>query len=81
MVPVSPNGGSKKQILRINGDDTAEPVPSTSHQPREEQNLREPSASDHVAWPAPFETLSSVSEEGASNQISFELAMKLQLKH
>ncbi|XP_077114477.1 erythroid differentiation-related factor 1 isoform X2 [Ranitomeya variabilis] len=59
---------SKFLYYSINGDDTAEPVPSTSHQPREEQNLRDPSASDHVAWPAPFETLSSVSEEGASNQ-------------
>ncbi|KAM3913232.1 erythroid differentiation-related factor 1 isoform 1-T1 [Leptodactylus fuscus] len=60
---------SKFLYYSINGDDTAEPVPSTSHQDREEQDLREPSTSDHVAWPAPFETLSSVPEEGgASNQ-------------
>ncbi|KAG9469815.1 hypothetical protein GDO78_019604 [Eleutherodactylus coqui] len=60
---------SKFLYYSINGDDAAEPVPSTSHQPAEEQDLREPSRSDHVAWPAPFETLSSVSEDGAaSNQ-------------
>ncbi|XP_075699216.1 erythroid differentiation-related factor 1 isoform X2 [Rhinoderma darwinii] len=60
---------SKFLYYSINGDDPAEPVPSTSHQPGDEQNLREPSGSDHVAWPAPFETLSSVSEDGGtSNQ-------------
>nr|KAG8537845.1 hypothetical protein GDO81_023709 [Engystomops pustulosus] len=60
---------SKFLYYSINGDDPAEPVPSTSHESQEDQNLREPSPSDHVAWPAPFETLSSVSEEsGASDQ-------------
>ncbi|XP_069836119.1 erythroid differentiation-related factor 1 isoform X2 [Dendropsophus ebraccatus] len=60
---------SKFLYYSINGDDTAEPVPSTSRQPQEEQDLREPSGSEHVAWPAPFETLSSVPEDGgASNQ-------------
>nr|DBA14983.1 TPA: hypothetical protein GDO54_004252 [Pyxicephalus adspersus] len=60
---------SKFLYYSINGDDTAEPVPSTPPEPREAQNLSESTESENVAWPAPFETLPSVSEDGgASNQ-------------
>ncbi|KAM4702818.1 erythroid differentiation-related factor 1 [Rhinophrynus dorsalis] len=60
---------SKFLYYSINGDDEPEPVPSTPTEPRESQNLDAPSGGEHVAWPAPFETLSSVSEDGgASNQ-------------
>ncbi|XP_075072073.1 erythroid differentiation-related factor 1 isoform X2 [Mixophyes fleayi] len=60
---------SKFLYYSINGDDAPEPVPSAPPQSSEDQNLGEPAGGDHVAWPAPFETLTSVSEEGgASNQ-------------
>ncbi|MEE6486359.1 hypothetical protein FKM82_014582 [Ascaphus truei] len=60
---------SKFLYYSINGDDAPEPVPSTPHGPRETQNLGAPTGAENVTWPAPFETLSSVSEDGgASNQ-------------
>ncbi|KAG8435487.1 hypothetical protein GDO86_013426 [Hymenochirus boettgeri] len=58
---------SKFLYYSINGDDAAEPVPSTPSEPREAQNLGEPTVEEHVAWPAPFETLSSVAEDGGSS--------------
>ncbi|XP_063818313.1 erythroid differentiation-related factor 1 [Pseudophryne corroboree] len=60
---------SKFLYYSINGDDTAESVPSAPPQPTAEHDLGESAAGEDVAWPAPFETLSSVPEEGgASNQ-------------
>ncbi|XP_063291146.1 erythroid differentiation-related factor 1 [Pelobates fuscus] len=60
---------SKFLYYSINGDDTAEPVPSPQNEPREEENLGTSTGAEHVAWPAPFESFSSVSEDGgASNQ-------------
>ncbi|KAM8924402.1 erythroid differentiation-related factor 1 [Pelodytes ibericus] len=60
---------SKFLYYSINGDDTAEPVPSTPNEPVEEENLGTATETEHVAWPAPCETLPSVSEDGgASNQ-------------
>ncbi|KAE8590324.1 hypothetical protein XENTR_v10018021 [Xenopus tropicalis] len=60
---------SKFLYYSINGDDAAEPVPTASNEPREAQDLGGQTSREHVAWPAPFETLPSVSEDGgASNQ-------------
>ncbi|KAM4636444.1 erythroid differentiation-related factor 1 [Discoglossus pictus] len=60
---------SKFLYYSINGDDAAEPIPSTPSEPTETTNLGAPRGAESVAWPAPFETLSSVPEEGgASNQ-------------
>ncbi|XP_068113618.1 erythroid differentiation-related factor 1 isoform X2 [Hyperolius riggenbachi] len=60
---------SKFLYYSINGDDAAEPVPTAPSEPRGAQNLSDSPEEEDVAWPAPFETLPSVSEEGgASNQ-------------
>ncbi|XP_053306912.1 erythroid differentiation-related factor 1 isoform X1 [Spea bombifrons] len=60
---------SKFLYYSINGDDTAEPVSSPPDDPGEREDLASPPEEEHVSWPAQFETLPSVSEDGgASNQ-------------
>uniref|UniRef100_A0A8C5PR07 Erythroid differentiation regulatory factor 1 n=1 Tax=Leptobrachium leishanense TaxID=445787 RepID=A0A8C5PR07_9ANUR len=60
---------SKFLYYSINGDDPAEPVSSTQSEPREEECVSTPQGAENFAWPAPFESLPSVSEDvGASNQ-------------
>uniref|UniRef100_A0A8C8VDN5 Erythroid differentiation regulatory factor 1 n=1 Tax=Pelusios castaneus TaxID=367368 RepID=A0A8C8VDN5_9SAUR len=60
---------SKFLYYSINGDGTAEPVPSAAAQRHEDPASDESDEAGRVAWPAPFEMPSSVSEDpGSSNQ-------------
>lgn len=55
----------------INGDEAAQPVPSSKEQNQEESAEDETDEPSRVSWPAPFEMPSSLSEDAsASNQVN-----------
>uniref|UniRef100_A0A8C9FSQ7 EDRF1 N-terminal domain-containing protein n=1 Tax=Pavo cristatus TaxID=9049 RepID=A0A8C9FSQ7_PAVCR len=65
---------SKFLYYSINGDEAAQPVPSSSKQHEEGAVPGESDEAGRASWPAPFEMPSSLSEDaGASNQGSVPL--------
>ncbi|XP_030058807.1 erythroid differentiation-related factor 1 [Microcaecilia unicolor] len=58
---------SKFLYYSINGDDAAQPIPSSQDEHQDTQTLDQTSDSESASWPAPFEASSSVSED-AINQ-------------
>ncbi|KAM6444086.1 erythroid differentiation-related factor 1 isoform 5-T5 [Liasis olivaceus] len=65
---------SKFLYYSINGDEAAQPVPSSKEQNQEETAEDDTDEPSRVSWPAPFEMPSTLSEDaGASNQGSVPL--------
>ncbi|KAL7990529.1 hypothetical protein Chor_013959 [Crotalus horridus] len=59
---------SKFLYYSINGDEAAQPVPSSKEQNQEETAEDETDEPSRVSWPAPFEMPSSLSEDARCNQ-------------